>query len=266
MKSELLKLKNVGKATYQDLLKLGIHSIAKLAQADPDELYLRLQEITGHQQDPCVWDVFAAIIHEAQTGIRQPWWAWTPLRKKRQINGVFLSQQKIILRPITVYDTDWFIKIYNNPIIMRDIYDGSTLSRDAAIDRVNHFLQNWQTQQFGVWMIIEKDDPSKIIGYCVFRFFEKNNPILDGQIELGYILDQPFWGKGYATQAVKRCIEIGFELHHFNRILSTILPQNIASQKVVLKAGMKHINDLPVKNLIHQIYEINKGEYTQNEN
>jgi [ribosomal protein S5]-alanine N-acetyltransferase len=207
-----------------------------------------------------VWDVFAAIIHEAQTGIRQPWRTWTPLRKKRQTRGAFLSERKIRLRPIAIHDTDWFIKIYSNSIIMRDIYDGSTLSRDAAIDRVNHFLQIWQAQQFGIWMIIAKDDPSKIIGYCVFRFFEKNNPILDGQIELGYILDQPFWGKGYATQAVQRCIGIGFELHRFNRILATILPKNIASQKVVLKAGMKHISNLPVKNLIHQIDEINKGE------
>ncbi len=241
--------------------KLGIHSIAELAQADPDKLYLRIQEITGHHQDPCVWDVFAAIIHEAQTGIQQPWWVWTPLRKKRQANGVFLSQQKIILRPIAVHDTDWFIKIYSNPIIMREIYDGSIMPREAAIDRVNQFLQNWQIHQFGVWMITAKDDPSKIIGYCVFRYFEKINPTLDGKIELGYILDQPFWGKGYATQAVKHCIEIGFELHHFNRTLATILPQNIASQKIVLKAGMKHIADLPVKNSLHQIYEINNEEY-----
>ena len=90
MKPELLTLKNVGPATYEDLTKLGIHSIEKLAQADPDELYIRLQQITQQQHDPCVWDVFAAIIFEAKTGEKTAWWEWTQVRKKRQQDGRFL--------------------------------------------------------------------------------------------------------------------------------------------------------------------------------
>lgn len=90
MKSELLSLKNVGSATYEDLTKLGIHSIKELAKADPDQLFIELQNITRKKQDPCVWDVFAAIIHEAKTGVAQPWWEWTKERKKRQKNGNFI--------------------------------------------------------------------------------------------------------------------------------------------------------------------------------
>jgi hypothetical protein len=85
-KNELLTLMNVGKATYKDLEILGISSIDQLSKADPDELYSRLQQITGHAHDPCVWDVFAAIIHEAKTGEKTPWWQWTAARKKRKLN------------------------------------------------------------------------------------------------------------------------------------------------------------------------------------
>jgi nucleotidyltransferase/DNA polymerase involved in DNA repair len=84
MKSELLTLKNVGPATYQALCELGIHSIGQLAQADPDELYQRLQIIIQKKQDPCVWDIFAAIIHEAKTDEKTPWWQWTKVRKARR--------------------------------------------------------------------------------------------------------------------------------------------------------------------------------------
>ncbi len=80
---ELLSLQNVGKATFKDLEILGITSIQQLALADPDELYARLQSLTGQKHDPCVWDVFAAIIHEAKTGEKTPWWEWTKVRKKR---------------------------------------------------------------------------------------------------------------------------------------------------------------------------------------
>lgn len=79
---ELLSLQNVGKVIFKDLEILGITSIQQLSMADPDELYARLQVLTGQKHDPCVWDVFAAIIHEAKTGEKTPWWEWTKVRKR----------------------------------------------------------------------------------------------------------------------------------------------------------------------------------------
>jgi hypothetical protein len=82
-KNELRSLMNLGPATEKDLVLLGITTIVELARANPDELYERLQKITGKKHDPCVWDVFAAIIHEANTGEKLPWWHWTSIRKSR---------------------------------------------------------------------------------------------------------------------------------------------------------------------------------------
>lgn len=87
--AELLTLANIGPAMCQDLVDLGIHTIHELAKADPDELYLRLQRVTGTKQDPCVWDVFAAAIYEACTGEKHPWWHWTPIRQERQTARTF---------------------------------------------------------------------------------------------------------------------------------------------------------------------------------
>ena len=78
---ELLTLKNVGPATFKDFQVLGISSIEELSRQDPDELYVRLQQLTGRKHDPCVWDVFAATIHEAKTGEKLPWWYWSKIRK-----------------------------------------------------------------------------------------------------------------------------------------------------------------------------------------
>lgn len=82
--SELLQLMNVGKATLSDLHQLNIYTVQQLAQANASELFNRLQCITGKKQDPCVWDVFAAIIHEAKTGEKTKWWQWTQIRKSRR--------------------------------------------------------------------------------------------------------------------------------------------------------------------------------------
>ena len=79
--SELLSLMNVGEATLKDLQLLGIEKIEQLKNQTPDNLYEKLQYLTGMKQDPCVWDVFAAIIHESQTGEKFPWWHWSAIRK-----------------------------------------------------------------------------------------------------------------------------------------------------------------------------------------
>lgn len=84
-KNELRSLMNLGPATEKDLILLGITTIAQLAQANADELYERLQKITKIKHDPCVWDIFAAIIHEANTGEKTPWWHWTLVRKAKKI-------------------------------------------------------------------------------------------------------------------------------------------------------------------------------------
>jgi len=89
---ELLTLMNVGPATFCDLEILNISTIRELASADADELYYRIQKVTGQKHDPCVWDVFSAIIHEAKTGEKKPWWKWTSIRKKRQNSGNFPLQ------------------------------------------------------------------------------------------------------------------------------------------------------------------------------
>lgn len=86
---ELLGLMNVGKATRRDFDTLGISTVAQLAQSDADELYGRLNFLTGQRHDPCVWDIFAATIHQARTGEALPWWHWTAKRKRRQADGIF---------------------------------------------------------------------------------------------------------------------------------------------------------------------------------
>jgi hypothetical protein len=86
-KDELLALANIGPAMRRDLKLLGIDAVAQLARQDADKMYLKLSALTGSRQDPCVWDTFAAAVHQAKTGEAKPWWTWTKVRKKRAARG-----------------------------------------------------------------------------------------------------------------------------------------------------------------------------------
>ncbi len=85
----LSDLRNIGKAMVKDFELLGIESVEQLAQHDADTLYARIQELTRTRHDPCVWDTYAAAIHQAKTGEGLPWWEFTKLRKDRESRGEF---------------------------------------------------------------------------------------------------------------------------------------------------------------------------------
>lgn len=95
MRSELGTLRNVGRATLADFAVLNVRTLAQLSVQDPDALYVSLQRKTGQRHDPCVWDVFAAAIHEAKTGEARDWWSFTPVRKRRQALGDFPPPFKV---------------------------------------------------------------------------------------------------------------------------------------------------------------------------
>ena len=56
-------------------------------------------------------------------------------------------------------------------------------------------------------------------------------------MELGYFLGEPFWGKGIITEAVKQIVDYGFQHFDITRIYARPYGNNPASQKVLEKAG-----------------------------
>jgi RimJ/RimL family protein N-acetyltransferase len=57
--------------------------------------------------------------------------------------------------------------------------------------------------------------------------------------ELGYVLAKDYWGKGYATEAVKLALESGFQDLGVCRIEAYVDPANLGSVKVLQKSGME---------------------------
>jgi len=59
-----------------------------------------------------------------------------------------------------------------------------------------------------------------------------------GKVQIGYVLGPLHWGKGYATEAARKLVEIIREQTGIYRIGSFIDAENVASAKVLIKAGL----------------------------
>lgn len=58
--------------------------------------------------------------------------------------------------------------------------------------------------------------------------------------ELGYSLNQRYWGRGYATEAAQLLLELGFSALELHRLTATCAPENTASRRVLEKAGLNY--------------------------
>lgn len=83
----LRSLMNVGRKVEGYLNDLGVRSVADLARRSPDAMYAALWRMNPGVCDPCLHDTFCAVVHEAKTGERTPWFAWTAERKRRVAAG-----------------------------------------------------------------------------------------------------------------------------------------------------------------------------------
>ena len=79
--SRLEDLPNIGKAMANDLRLIGIDHPNKLIGKNPFELYDELCAKSGKRHDPCVIDVFMAVVQFMEGGDALPWWAFTEERK-----------------------------------------------------------------------------------------------------------------------------------------------------------------------------------------
>jgi predicted flap endonuclease-1-like 5' DNA nuclease len=83
VEARLRAIPNVGPVIAGDLIRLGITRLEDMAGRDPDHMYDALCALDGRRHDPCMRDVFAAVVAYANGEEAQPWWAFTPARKER---------------------------------------------------------------------------------------------------------------------------------------------------------------------------------------
>jgi ribosomal-protein-alanine N-acetyltransferase len=69
-------------------------------------------------------------------------------------------------------------------------------------------------------------------------------PVPDGEdIEVAYRLPHAQWGRGYATEMARAVVAHGFDNLGLARIVGLTWPENVASQRVLEKVGMRRDAD-----------------------
>jgi RimJ/RimL family protein N-acetyltransferase len=149
---------------------------------------------------------------------------------------VFLETQRLLLRRFTMADADHLMSLDADPDVMRFVSGGMPTSRDEIENEVlPAFLGYYERYEgYGFWAVIEKTT-GEFAGWFHFRPGPAAGP---GEVELGYRLRRPAWGRGYATEGSRALIATGFTKFGVRRVTAEAMAVNTASRRVMEKAGL----------------------------
>lgn len=106
---------------------------------------------------------------------------------------------------------------------------------DAFVDRIE---AGFEADGFGLWAL-ERLDTGEFIGFTglsVARFQAHFTPA----VEVGWRLSRSAWGRGFATEAGRQALRVGFERFELPEIVSFTANGNAASRAVMRRLGMRH--------------------------
>jgi RimJ/RimL family protein N-acetyltransferase len=128
-------------------------------------------------------------------------------------------------------------RMNSDPAVMAHLWGVRTEQQTAAY--MDHNLRHWADHGFGLWILRERGrgDP---VGRAVLRHLTIDDV---DEVEVGYALYQPYWGRGLATEIAARCVALAEHELGLAEIVGLTDPMNRASRHVLEKVGLAYERD-----------------------
>ena len=172
------------------------------------------------------------------------------------MTGYDIETKRLHLRPLAIADLEVHHRqITGNPYVMKTLPSARPLTWEQGQAVLTHFIDHWRHHGFGLWAMIEKQQ-GQLIGHCGLQWLQ-NTP----EIELAYAIAPEYWNQGLTTEAARASVRFGFETLQLQRLVAIALTTNLASQRVMQKAGLKYEKQAHYYNLEVAYYSINREDY-----
>jgi len=93
-----------------------------------------------------------------------------------------------------------------------------TMSEEEALAMLQRIRIQFQSYDFGLY-VVEKKAEKNFIGFTGFAI-PAFNSFFTPCVEIGWRFKKEEWGRGYATEAANACMEYGFGVLTFKKIVS----------------------------------------------
>jgi RimJ/RimL family protein N-acetyltransferase len=174
-----------------------------------------------------------------------------------------LETERLVLRAPVPEDAEALAPMYADPEVMRSLGDGRTLSRKETERSVRRMIEAWHADRFGLFTTVRKEDEAVIgrVGLIVWNpeTWQVARTGADGptELEVGYTIGRPFWGRGYATEAAAAARDFALRELGAARLIALIIQGNEASENVARKLGLAYERDVKLGRRDAQLFALN---------
>jgi [ribosomal protein S5]-alanine N-acetyltransferase len=148
------------------------------------------------------------------------------------------ESERLLFRRITEKDFDTWLEFCKYPDSLKYIFSQQQLANEDPVKRCKIWFERvfhrYENGLGGMNALIDKKT-NEFVGQCGLLIQTIDN--LE-ELEIGYSLMPLHRGKGYATEAAKKCKLFAFENQFSDSLISTIHIENEASAKVAIANGM----------------------------
>ena len=171
-----------------------------------------------------------------------------------------LTTKRLLLRKIEAKDLSDVYDYASNPEVSKYLLWSYHRSASYTKKYLKFIDKLYKKGDFFDWGIVFD---GKLIGTVGFSRID----VFNNAAEIGYVLNQKYWGRGIAAEAVGAILEFGFERLALDRIEAIFISDNVQSKRVLDKCGLHlYKNDSMIikgetRNV--QIFYITKDEYEE---
>jgi RimJ/RimL family protein N-acetyltransferase len=118
------------------------------------------------------------------------------------------------------------------------------------IDGLAAKTDHWDLHGFGLWLLRDRDTGAAVgRGGLQYTYTAGLH-----DVEAAWAILPERWGEGFATELAFACVEVGFAQLELRQIVAFTLPDNVASRRVMEKAGFVYERDIVHAGLAHVLY------------
>jgi ribosomal-protein-alanine N-acetyltransferase len=168
---------------------------------------------------------------------------------------VILETDRLILRRLQPDDLDDLAALYQDPDIRRYFPEG-TLTRAETAEELAWFTGGGDPahSRFGLWATIHKESQAFIGRSGLIPWEIEGRP----EIEIAYLIAKSHWRQGLGAEIATALVRYGFAELGLSRLIALIDPQNEASRRTAIKAGLRFERNIILGGTACSIHAIKK--------